>query len=154
MIEKDKIILLAEEAIADSHIFLVDVSVSASNKIIVLVDCESGLSIADCVRVSRFIESSLDRETEDFDLDVSSPGIGQTFKVLGQYRKAISRNVEVITNDDKTYSGTLLSVTPFDFTLEVEEKVKAEGQKKKQLVKNNYTFAFDSVRTTCEKFKF
>jgi len=154
MIEKNRIISLAEEAIADSHIFLVDVTVSASNKIVVLVDCESGLSIADCIRVSRFIESSLDREIEDFDMDVSSPGIGQPFKVIGQYKKAIGRNVEVIVSESKTYCGTLTSVTPTDFTLEVEEKVKLEGEKKKQLVKNTYTFAFDSIRTACEKFKF
>jgi ribosome maturation factor RimP len=154
MIEKNRIIFLAEEAIADSNIFLVDVTVSASNKIVVLIDCEGGLSIADCIRVSRFIESSLDREVEDFDMDVSSPGIGEAFKVIGQYKKAIGRNVEVITSDDKIFCGTLLSVTPTDFSLEVEEKVKLEGQKKKQLVKNTYTFAYDSVRTVCEKFKF
>lgn len=154
MIEKNKIVSLAEEAIADSNLFIVDITVSISNKIVVLVDCESGLSIADCVRVSRFIETSLDREVEDYDLDVSSPGIGQAFKVIGQYKKAIGRNVEVVTLDNTTYCGTLVSVNSTEFALEIEEKIKLEGEKKKQLVKRTYPFTFDSVRSACEKFKF
>jgi ribosome maturation factor RimP len=154
MIEKNKVIALVEEAIADSNIFLVDVSVGAGNKIIILADSLDGLSIDDCVRINRFIEANLDREIEDYELEVSSPGIGQNFKVVGQYRKAINRTVEVSLIDGRSYTGILSEVNLTGIDLEVEEKVKQEGQKKKQVVQNKYSLAFESIRSAREKIKF
>ncbi len=154
MIEKNKVIALVEEAIADSNIFLVDVSVGAGNKIIILADSLDGLSIDDCVRINRFIEANIDREIEDYELEVSSPGIGQDFKVIGQYRKAINRTVEVNLIDGRSYTGILSEVNLTGIDLEVEEKVKLEGQKKKQVVQNKYSLAFESIRSAREKIKF
>jgi ribosome maturation factor RimP len=154
MIEKNKVAALVEEAIADSNIFLVDVTVNAGNKIIVLADSLDGLSIDDCVRINRFIEANLDREAEDYELEVSSPGIGQNFKVIGQYRKAINRTLEVGLVDGRSYTGLLSEVSLTGIDLEVEEKVKLDGQKKKQVVKNKYTLTFDNIRSAREKLKF
>lgn len=154
MIEKDKVIALVEEAIADSNIFLVDVSVGAGNKIAILADSLDGLSIDDCVRINRFIEANLDREIEDYELEVSSPGIGQNFKVIGQYKKAINRTVEVSLIDGRSYTGILSEVNLTGIDLEVEEKVKQEGQKKKQVLQNKYSLAFESIRSAREKIKF
>jgi ribosome maturation factor RimP len=154
MIEKNKVIALVEEVIADSNIFLVDVSVGAGNKIIILADSLDGLSIDDCVRINRFIEANIDREIEDYELEVSSPGIGQNFKVIGQYRKAINRTVEVNLIDGRSYTGILSEVNLTGIDLEVEEKVKLEGQKKKQVVQNKYSLAFESIRSAREKIKF
>ena len=82
MIEKSVVSQLVEEWLEGKDYFLVDVTVSPDNRIVVEIDHAEGVWIEDCVELSRFIESKLDREQEDFELEVGSAGIGQPFKVL------------------------------------------------------------------------
>src|SRR5665213_3445944 len=86
---------IAEKKVTENKSFLVDVTVSASNKIKVTIDNFEGLAIDECVNMSRWIESQLDRDTEDFELEVSSPGLDQPFKVIRQYQKNIGKEVDV-----------------------------------------------------------
>ena len=85
MINKDKVTEIVEEWLSGKSYFLVDVSISSDDKIIVEIDDAEGVWIEDCVELSRFIESRLNRDVEDYELEVGSAGIGQPFKVLKQY---------------------------------------------------------------------
>ena len=96
MMDTAKIRALAEERLAGSDLFVVDVTCSPANEVEVLVDSDSSVAIEDCVELSRAIEASLDRDVEDFALTVSSAGIGQPLRMLRQYRRLIGRPVEVV----------------------------------------------------------
>ncbi len=82
MIDSNLVKNIVEEWLQGKEYFLVDVSVSLDDKIVVEIDHAEGVWIEDCVALSRFIESKLNREEEDFELEVGSAGIGQPFKVL------------------------------------------------------------------------
>ena len=85
MIDKNVVARIVEEWLEDKSYFLVDVNVCPDDKIVVEIDHAEGVWIDDCVELSRYIESRLSREEEDYELEVGSAGIGQPFKVLQQY---------------------------------------------------------------------
>lgn len=148
MITIDKIKKLAEEKIAEGPDFIVDISVKPGNKITVLLDNDNGVSIGDCVAMSRHIEFNLDRETDDFELNVMSPGLTEPFKTLRQYQKYIGKQVDVITKENKKLTGKLLSVNNEGIELETKIKEKTEGKKAKQLIISNITLTFSQIKET------
>lgn len=107
VIQESLIRKLASEVLEGSETFLVDVHVKPGNRILVQVDSRKGLTVDDCVKVSRHIEGNLDREKEDFELEVSSPGADRPFKVYEQYLKNIGKKVEVLTSDGQKITGVL-----------------------------------------------
>ncbi len=127
---------------------MTDLSVSTDNRIVVEMDHEEGVWIEDCVELSRFIENRLDRESEDFELEVGSAGIGQPFKVQRQYEIHVGDRVEVLTVDGKKLTGVLGNVTPEGFTLTVQEKVKEEGAKRPKLIDRELAFGYQDVKYT------
>lgn len=154
MINKETIKQLVNEKIASTGYFLVDVTVSSSNGIIVEIDTQDGVNIDFCAELSRHIESQLDREVEDYELEVGSAGLTSPFKVVEQYIKNIGQEVDVLTKDGKKISGILTEVSPESFTIEVEKMVKQEGAKRKILQKEALTITFDSVKYTKHIIKF
>lgn len=142
MITVEKIRALAQEKLAEGDNYIVDISVKPGNKIIVLLDNFKGVSIKDCVEMSRQIEFNLDREVEDFELNVSSPGLDQPFKVLKQYLKNIGKQVEVVTKENKKIMGTLLSANENE--IELESKTK----EKKQQIITNHKLNFNQIKET------
>ncbi|MFV0366466.1 MAG: ribosome assembly cofactor RimP [Mangrovibacterium sp.] len=153
MIEKSKIAQIAEDFLSNEQ-FLVEVSVSASNKIEVVIDSEDGISIDSCIKLSKAIEEVLDRDEEDFELQVSSAGLGQPLKVYRQYVKNIDREVEVVKTDGSKEEGIIKSVNETSFELEVNKKVKLEGKKKKELVVETQQVSFDEAKTVKNIIKF
>ncbi len=143
MIEKQKIESLVEEFLKGTELFLVAVKVSSSNKITVLADRNSGITIDDCIAIHRHIESSLDRDAEDFELQVSSPGLDHPFAVFRQYLKNEGRKVEVTDIEGTKLTGKLKNVTSGGFELETELKVKGKTKELKDI-----SFNFDQVKTT------
>ncbi len=131
MIEKNVVRQIVEEWLADTEYFLVDVEVSVDNCIVVEIDHSDGVWIEDCVALSRFIESRLDRDVEDYELEVGSAGIGQPFKVLQQYMNNIGKEVEVLGCDGQKSTGVLSSVSGDKFVVLVKERVALEGKKRK-----------------------
>ena len=99
MIDKNVVARIVEEWLEDKSYFLVDVNVSPDDKIVVEIDHAEGVWIDDCVELSRYIESKLSREEEDYELEVGSAGIGQPFKVLQQYLAHVGCDVEVMDWD-------------------------------------------------------
>lgn len=120
MITEERIISLVEQVTEGTGIFLVEVLVKPGNTIRVHVDTSEGISIDQCVRISRFLNEQLDRDTEDFSLEVSSPGVGTPFRVMQQYEKNCGRKVEVTLNDGKRLEGKLEGVEGEEITLNVK----------------------------------
>ena len=146
MIAKEKIIKLVEEKL-DEKMFVVDISVSTSNSINVFVDSFDGMPIEKCIEISRNVEFNLDREEEDFSLQVSSPGLTESFKVLQQYQKYTGKEIEVVSNDDVKLEGLLKSSDENGILLETSSREKVEGHKKKQLVVREYNMRYDEIKS-------
>ncbi|MCX6239809.1 MAG: ribosome assembly cofactor RimP [Bacteroidia bacterium] len=144
MITKEKVQFLLEEVLSDD-MFIVDITVGTANQILVSVDSYAGISVGECVQISRHIENSLDREIEDFSLEVSSPGLSAPFKVLRQYLKNIGGEVEVVTLSGEKKKGTLKSADSAGFELEIVSKEKVDG--KKVEVTKSLTYSFDQIKT-------
>lgn len=147
MIDKNVVKGLVEDWLQGREYFLVDVSVSADDRIVVEIDHAEGVWIDDCVALSRYIEEHLSREEEDYELEVGSAGIGQPFKVLRQYQIHVGRNVEVLTADGKKLRGVLTHADADAFVVTVEVKEKAEGQKRPKLVEREMRYAYDEVKS-------
>lgn len=142
MIDRAKIEELIQEMLSETEVFVVDIQIKPGNQIKVYIDEPEGISIDLCVQFSRAIEFGLDRELEDFALQVSSPGLSEPLKVHQQYRKQIGQSLKVSTIDGKKITGDLLSADESGIEVNAEIKVKVEGSKKKateiQLIKLEY----------------
>ncbi len=107
MADQNSIEHYLEGILAGKDIFLVGVKVDNNNKIIVHIDTPEGISIADCARVSRELEEKLDRDREDFALEVSSPGLDSPFRVIEQYQKNIGKRINLVKTDGEKLEGVL-----------------------------------------------
>lgn len=141
MITKEQIVSLVEETLDESH-FLVKVDIRSGNVIDIIIDCVHGVNIQKCIDVSRFVESKLDRDTEDFELNVSSAGLTSPFTVLRQYEKNLGREVEVKRVGEKPLQGILTQFDTEGFEIEVTNKEKVEDKKKKIEVTRTHRFAY------------
>ena len=148
MIDRNVVSGIVNEWLEDKEYFLVDVCVSPDDKSVVEIDHAEGVWIDDCVELSRFIESKLDREEEDYELEVGSAGIGQPFKVLQQYLVHIGKEVEVLTRDGKKLEGVLKDANEENMTVTVQKKVKPEGAKRPKLVEEDVTYTYNDIKYT------
>ncbi len=126
MIQANELQKKIEEHLQDTDIFVVDIKVKAGNNITVLLDRDSGIKIDDCVAMTRFIESTYDREVEDYNLTVASAGLGQPLKLLRQYLKIIGKQVEVEYIDKTIVKGTLLAADNEKIRIKTVSKIKKE----------------------------
>lgn len=145
MIDKDRIEKLVLEHIKGKELFLVGIKVSSSNRINVLVDTMEGITIDECADLHRHIERGLDRDVEDFELQVSSPGLDMPFAVIEQYRKNEGKKVAVLTLDGVKHTGILKNVTKGGFELTTEIKVRGKAGEKKDL-----SFNYDQIKSVKE----
>ena len=146
MIDKQKVKELAEEWLQDKDYFLVETNVDADNRITVEIDHKDGVWIEDCCELSKFIESKLDRDVEDYELEVGSAGIGQPFKVVQQYVNSIGYDVELLTAAGKKMEGCISAADEDGFTVIVPEKQLVEGKKRPQLVDVEHRFSYADVK--------
>ena len=129
MITEGIIRSLVEEKLEGTDKFIVSARVLPGNKIRVFIDGLTGLNVKDCVNVSRHIEGNLDREAEDYELQVSSPGLTEPFQHPMQYKKNVGRNIKVTTAEGDNWKGELLEFDGANITLRPEKqkkKVQAE----------------------------
>lgn len=127
MITEAVVRALVEEKIEGSGLFLVSVKVLPSNRIRVFVDALAGLDVKDCVDISRHIEGNLDREKEDYELEVSSPGLSEPFQHPLQYQKNVGRTLKVISNDGQELKGKLVKFENETITIQPDGKKKKES---------------------------
>lgn len=146
MIDKNKVKDLVAEWLSDKEYFLVDLNVDNQNKITVEIDHKDGVWIEDCCTLSKYIEEHIDREIEDYELEVGSAGIGQPFKVLQQYINSIGYDVELMTAEGKKLEGYLKEADENGFVVVVSEKQKLEGKKRPQMVEVEKPFKYEEVK--------
>jgi ribosome maturation factor RimP len=155
MISKAKIESLIAEKLASGEYFVVSLDISPSNKIKLVVDCmNKGITIDECVQFSRAIEHNLDREEEDFALEVTSPGLDLPLKVKEQYVKNIGRDLSILTRESKQLKGTLKLVDKDFILLEEEKKMKVEGSNKKIVTKIEQKVDFSNINKALVILKF
>jgi ribosome maturation factor RimP len=130
MIDKSKVAAIVEEYFQDTDKFLVEIKISRTNKVQVAIDGDNGINISDCARLSRHIESFFDRDSEDFELEVSSVGVGSPLVMLRQYRNNIGRSLSLMLADNRKVKGKLLEVTPEGVS--IERDAPKSGKKKKE----------------------
>lgn len=145
---------IAEPILENLNLFLVELKVSKDNVIEILIDGLKGVNIQTCIEISREIEQHLNRDEEDFELTVSSAGIGYPFKVNGQYQKNLEKTVEVKLTDNTKLTGTLKTFCETNITLECEEKKAVEGKKKKETMKIQKDIARTDIREIKDIVKF
>jgi len=109
MISKELIASLVEETIQNTDLFLVDVKMKPNNVIEVYVDADSAVNIDQCVTISRFVESKMDRDVEDFELSVLSWGLSGALKMDRQLQKYVGKDVEVKSKELGKFQGKLAS---------------------------------------------
>ena len=148
MILKSTVIQIVEQFIADTEYYLVDVKVTTDNKISVEIDSFDGVTLGFCMELNRHIETQIDREIEDYELEVSSAGLSEPFKVLKQYEKNIGNEVEVVTTSGKKITGILDEVSETEFVLSTERTEKPEGSKRKLTISEELTFHYEDIKTT------
>ncbi|MBN1183282.1 MAG: ribosome assembly cofactor RimP [Bacteroidales bacterium] len=147
MLNKSDIDKLATGCINEKS-FIVDLTVNNANQIKVYIDSFEGISIEECVRISRCIEGQLDREKEDFSLEVSSAGLTLPFKVPQQYKKHMGKDVEVITHEGIKHKGKLQSFDGKNIELELikgKKKAKKNVPENEDLVKK---IALEDIKST------
>jgi len=150
MISKERVKELALEKIVELDYFLVDVKVSSTNEITVLFDKDEGVGIKECLFVSRHIEGNLERDIEDYQLTVCSPGIEKAFVVKEQYLKNIGRDVKVKTDERDIIKGELKSYSDENVVIETSKKQK----NKKELLIEQITILTDKIIETKLIIKF
>lgn len=148
MIEKETVKSLVNQWLEGKEYFLTDLSVSTDNRIVVEIDHKEGVWIDDCVNLSRYIDQHLDREVEDYELEVGSAGIGQPFKVLQQYVNHVGKQVEVVTTTGEKLRGLLKEANEEGITLTLTVKVKEEGMKRPKLQEQERQLSFNDIKQT------
>lgn len=141
MITKEHIRKLAQEHITGTGVFLVDVRLSSTGRITVLIDRPEGVTIDDCAMLSRHISNDLGEAGGDFELNVSSPGLDMPLLVPEQFRKNEGRMVEVITLEGDRLKGVMMNVTHGGFDLKIETRVK------KEVTETVRSFNFEDVKS-------
>jgi ribosome maturation factor RimP len=148
MIQKETINQIVNNYLATTDYYLVDVSVSSDNRISVEIDAFDGVELDFCIVLSKHIEAQFDREQEDFELEVSSAGLTEAFKVTKQYEKNIGNEVEVLTKKGIKLTGILTTVTDDKFSISTEKKVLLEGSKRKTTVNEETSFLYSEIKHT------
>ncbi|MCH1437799.1 ribosome assembly cofactor RimP [Flavobacteriales bacterium] len=144
---KEKVEQLIAEGIEGTDIFVVDLTLSPSNDIKVLLDSDTGLTLADCKKVSRAIEFNLDREEADFSLTVASAGIGEPL-VIRQYSKNVGRKVKVTLQDGEVIEAMMTAADEESIQLEWKSREKKPTGKGKITVVNQRTIEYREIKQT------
>ena len=151
---KDKVELLLNKALQENpSLFLVNLTIGADNSIKVVLDGDEGVSLQDCVDVSRAIEHNLDREEEDFSLEVTSAGATSPLTLPRQYNKNIGRKLQVRTTSGEL-EGTLVEASENSIILEWKAREPKPVGKGKVTVQKKQVIAFSDIQQAKVKLKF
>ena len=145
---------LVQEAIEENEsLFLIELAFLANSRIKVTVDGDAGVSVKECIRISRHVEHNLDREEEDFGLEVTSPDISHPLQVKRQYIKNINRILKVKTEEGEL-EGTLVHVDEKGISLQWKAREPKPIGKGKVTVEKNATIAYENIKEAKVKITF
>jgi ribosome maturation factor RimP len=143
---KEKVTNLLEEALQEkASLFLVDLSISESYKITVTLDGDNGVILQDCIDISRVIENNLDREEQDFSLEVASAGVSTPLKLVRQYKKNIGRTLKVKTATE-TIEAKLEAATEESITLSWTAREPKKVGKGKETVEHKREIPYSEIK--------
>lgn len=148
MITKERVTSLILDKIAGSDMYIVEVSVRPGNVIDVTLDADSGITIENCTEVHRHILREMDREVEDYSLEISSPDLTKPLQVLRQYQKNIGRNVAVKKANKTKMEGELMAADENGIVIKTSQKEEVPGKKGKKLVEKNAIIPFSEITET------
>lgn len=152
--DQTKVKDLVIEALAlNDTLFLIDLSISTNNKIQVTVDGDNGVSLSECIRISRNVEKSLDREEEDFSLEVTTPDISHPLIEKRQYKKNINRILKVKTAEDEL-EGTLTEADEDKIVLNWKAREPKPIGKGKVTVQKTATLTYKDIKEAKVKIVF
>jgi ribosome maturation factor RimP len=146
MIQVELVRSCLQDELPKRGLFLVDVTVSPGNRITVHADSMKGITIEECIGISRFIESRFNREAEDYELEVSSPGLDNPLKQPEQYQKNLGRWLDIITFDGLKTTGKLVNASEGSITLEIESIEKDDRTRKKVVVKKLFEKRMNEIK--------
>lgn len=135
MIHTTRIENLLSEELARRDLFLVEAMVRPGNKIVVYIDSIKGVTLEECIAISRYLENALDRDVEDFELEVSSPGLDRPLKLPVQFEKNIGKVLDIVRKDGIKLTGTLVRIENGIIRTEnqVTQKDATTGKKKMEI---------------------
>jgi ribosome maturation factor RimP len=143
---RSKVESLLEAALEeDQSLFLIDLKIGSDNSIHITLDGDQGVTLKDCMNVSRAIEHNLDREEYDFSLEVASAGVGSPLLNSRQYIKNIGRKLRVESMEVSTLEGTLTAADNQAFTLEWKQREAKPVGKGKVTVTKQKTLSYDQI---------
>ncbi len=152
--EQNIIKRLVDEAINENlALFLIDLKISSDNKIIVVVDGDTGVSLKECMRISRHIEHNLDRDEIDFSLEVTSPGATEPLINKRQYKKNLGRTLKITTEKEK-FEGTLTEANTDNIVIEWKTREPKPIGKGKITVIKTAVLPYENIKQAKVKIKF
>ncbi len=155
MIDKNFISELVDEFLKNHpDLFLVELKLSASGKIAVFLDGDQGVPVSKCVDLSRFIENKLDREQEDFELEVSSVGVSKPLIMPRQFIKNTGREIEFTTSTGEKIKATLLEADQQGIVVEKEIKKKKKTSSEKTLEQTIEKFNYQDIENAVIQVSF
>lgn len=146
---------LVKEALEENDdLFLIELSFQSNNKIYIEVDGDNGVNLKECIRISRHVEHNLDREEEDFGLEVTSPDVSNPLKVVRQYKKNVGRILNVVTIDSEKYEGKLTDANEDTIKLEWKAREPKPIGKGKVTVSKSVALKYDKIKEAKVKIIF
>lgn len=128
MIDKLHVLNVIQTTLEGTEKYLVDLKITSDNRIYVSIDGDNGIVIDDCIELSRAIEGSLNRDEEDFELNVASAGLDSPLKMPRQYKKNVGRELTVDTLEGEHYEGRLVGADDEGITLKRPGKKHADEE--------------------------
>jgi len=143
---KEKVVALLNDGLAEKPaVFLIDLTITDSQKIIVTLDGDEGVTLQDCIDISRAIENNLDREEHDFSLEVASAGVSTPLKMVRQYKKNIGRVLKIKTATD-IIEAKLVAVNDDFITLTWSAREPKKIGKGKETVEKNLELPYKEIK--------
>ena len=143
----ERVFQLVEEALeARKDLFLIDLKIDSSNKIIIILDGDNGVNLQDCIEISRATEAQLDREEQDFSLEVASAGVSSPLKLVRQFKKNLNRILKVKKANDEVIEAQLTAVSDENITLEWQAREPKKVGKGKETVEKKEQLSYSEIK--------
>lgn len=146
--------LLAKALEENQKLFLIDLQIDSNNSIKVIIDGDEGVTVSDCVFVSRAIEHNIDREAIDFALEVASAGAASPLVMPRQYIKNIGKTLVVKTKEGQDIEGELTEVTQSGIQLVWKAREPKPVGKGKMTVDKSANVDFENIKESRVKIIF
>ncbi len=144
---KETVKVLLDEALSHKpSMFLIDLVVTEDNKIAITLDDDNGVNLQDCIGISRAIEHELDKDELEYSIDVASAGVSTPLNFIRQYKKNVSRNLRVTTNELEKIEATLVAADDDKITLEWQSREPKKIGKGKETVRNKKEIAYAEIK--------